>query len=99
MIKHVVLLDWKEGTTAEAIQQVTSAFAALEPEIEGLLSYTFGSDAQIYRGNADYALIADFADEAHFKAYVTHPKHQALLTEITGPILESFQSVQIVVDH
>jgi hypothetical protein len=95
MIKHVVLLSWKEGTTEEAVAAVTDGFARLRDEIDEIKVYEFGPDAGIYQGNADYVVIGEFENEAEFKTYVKHPKHQALLADVTGPILESFQSVQI----
>ena len=94
MIKHIVLLTWKEGVTQDQIDAVTSEFCALGEEIDEIVSYQFGQDAGIYRGNADYALVAEFRDESDLKSYVVHPGHQELLSRVTGPILESFQSVQ-----
>lgn len=94
MIKHVVLLKWKAGVSPEQVDAVNEAFRLLGDEIAEVASYQFGPDAGIYRGNADYALVAEFANEADLKSYVMHPRHQALLADVTGPIMESFQSVQ-----
>jgi hypothetical protein len=97
MIKHVVLLTWKDGVSQEQIDKVTTEFRILGDEIEEVAGCEFGQDAKIYKGNADYALVADFNNEADLKAYVVHPKHQELLARVTGPILESFLSVQFTV--
>ncbi len=94
MIKHVVLMTWKDGVAQHQIEAVTAGFRALGENVDEIVSYSFGEDAGIYTGNADYALVAEFKNEADFKAYVAHPSHQALLADITGPILASFQSVQ-----
>lgn len=96
MIKHIVLLKWKEDVSKEQIDLVTSGLQNLKDQIPEIASYSFGQDAAIYRGNADYALIAEFRSEADLKAYVVHPKHQEFLREVAGPILESFQSAQFV---
>jgi len=98
MIKHVVLLTWKEGVSQEQIDAVTVEFRALGEEIGEVSGYEFGQDARIYRGNADYALVAEFKNEEDLKAYVVHPRHQELLARVTGPILKSFLSVQFSVD-
>lgn len=98
MIKHVVLLAWKDGVSREQIEAVTVEFRALGEEIEEVAGYEFGQDARIYKGNADYALVAEFKNEEDLKAYVVHPKHQELLAKVTGPILKSFLSVQFSVD-
>ena len=94
MIKHVVLLNWKDGTDAEAIAAVGLAFADLRQRVPEIVSYDYGPDAGYYRGNADYVLVAQFACEDDLRTYVSHPEHLALLKDVTGPILESFQSVQ-----
>jgi heme-degrading monooxygenase HmoA len=94
VIKHVVLLTWNEDVSQEQIDTVTAEFRALGDEIEEVAGYEFGQDARIYKGNADYALVAEFKNEADLKAYVVHPRHQELLAKVTGPILKSFLSVQ-----
>lgn len=99
MIKHVVLLTWKDGTPPEKIDAVTTEFRALGDQIAEVLSYSFGQDAGIYRGNADYALVAEFRNESDLKAYVNHPSHQEFLASVTGPILDSFQAVQFFVEE
>lgn len=98
MIQHVVLLRWNEQADTAAIAAVTDALAALANKIPEIRSYRFGPDAGIYADNADYALIATFANEADLKTYVSHPAHLALLKQVTGPILESFSSAQFSLD-
>jgi hypothetical protein len=97
MIKHVVLLNWKEGVSQQQIDRVGQELGRLKDEIEEIRAYEFGPDAAIFRGNASYALVAEFETEDAFKRYVTHEKHQAFLSDVAGPILESFQSTQFVV--
>lgn len=99
MIKHVVLLTWKENVLQEQVDAVTAAFRALGDEMEEIVGYEFGQDAGIFKGNADYALVAEFQNEADLKTYVFHPSHQELLAKVTGPIMESFQSVQFSVSN
>ena len=99
MIRHVVLLSWKQGVSQDQIDEVTAAFRALKDEIPEIVSYSFGQDAGIFGGNADYALVADFENEADLKAYVKHPRHQELMADITGPILASFQAIQFRVSE
>ena len=95
MIKHVVLLHWKEGTTTEAIQAVSDAFAQLPALVAEICSYEFGPDLGVYPGNADYMVVATFDSREDFKAYVVHPEHTALMKEVTMPIMASFSSAQI----
>tara|TARA_R110002167_G_scaffold206052_1_gene410082 strand:+ start:2317 stop:2613 length:297 start_codon:yes stop_codon:yes gene_type:complete len=96
MIKHIVLLKWKQNVSSEQIDRVTTGFQDLKNQISEIAHYSFGKDASIYRGNADYALVAEFISEEDLKIYVAHPKHQEFMREVTGPIMESFQSIQFV---
>lgn len=95
MLKHIVLLNWKENTSQHKIDEVTEGFLKLKESISDIVSYQFGPDAGVYRGNAEYALIAEFEDEVKFKAYVKHPDHVRFMSEVSGPIIETFQSIQI----
>ncbi|MEE2651970.1 MAG: Dabb family protein [Pseudomonadota bacterium] len=95
MIKHIVLLTWKSETTQSEIDAVSQGLARLPAAIPEIVSYHFGPDAKLYRGNADYALVAEFRCEADLKTYVTHPSHQRFMKELASPILDTFQSVQI----
>ena len=94
MIRHVVLLHWKDNTDPQAIDAVSAAFAKLPGLIAQIRNYQFGPDLGIYQGNADYILVADFDNEADLKAYVTHPDHNALMQDVTAPIMASFSSAQ-----
>lgn len=96
MIRHVVLLHWKPNTSAEAIAAVTDAFTTLSTLIPDIRSYQFGPDLAIYDSNADYVVVADFDNEADFKAYVVHPEHTALMKEVSVPIMASFSSAQFL---
>jgi hypothetical protein len=94
MIRHVVLLKWNEKCTPTAVEAVTRGLATLPEQIPEILSYQFGPDLQLGKRNADYVLIADFESAEDFEKYVPHPAHVDLLTNLTGPILESFTSAQ-----
>jgi Stress responsive A/B Barrel Domain len=94
MIRHIVLLNWKENTERSAIDKVTEAFASLPSRIPEIRSYQFGPDLEIYEGNADYVLVADFDNEEDFKTYVVHPDHGRLMKEVSLPITQSYQSAQ-----
>ncbi|NQV05208.1 Dabb family protein [bacterium] len=96
MIRHVVALTWNEGASDSAVALVGEGFARLSREIPEIKSYSFGPDLAIFRGNADYGLVAGFESEEDFKTYVHHPSHQAFMREVTGPITASFMSVQFV---
>jgi hypothetical protein len=95
MITHVVLLNWKDGTEAAAIAAVDAGFAELAEQIPQIKSCRYGSDLGLFKGNADYALVAEFENEDDLMHYVHHPLHKAFLADVTGPLLQSFQSLQL----
>jgi Stress responsive A/B Barrel Domain len=94
MIRHVVLFTWQDGTTGEQVQAVHAALTALPPLMRGLEAYSFGSDVGIVEGNADFAVVADFTDEACYLAYREHPAHQEAIKSAIQPIARARTSVQ-----
>lgn len=95
MIRHVVLLHWKEAITAEQLDKVNNAMRLLPERVPGIRGIACGADLEIFPGNANYVLMLDFDNEADLKGYVEHPAHQELLAEVTGPLLESWATAQI----
>lgn len=95
MIQHVVLLQWQPGTSAEAIAAIGAAFARLPALIPEIRSYRFGPDLGLNpQGNADYALVAEFANAADFSAYALHPHHIEVMQAAIGDRLAAWQAVQ-----
>ena len=94
MIKHVVLLKFKQPLNADQQLSLQQGFADLAAQIDVIQAYDFGPDLGLYRGNADYALVAEFKNPAHVDLYVQHPLHQAFLKNIAGPMLASFMCAQ-----
>mmetsp|Transcript_5609 Transcript_5609/g.15084 ORF Transcript_5609/g.15084 Transcript_5609/m.15084 type:complete len:152 (-) Transcript_5609:523-978(-) len=92
-IRHCVLLKLKDNSpeVVSRIKANLDKLPALIPQIKG---YQTGPDARISEGNADFAITADFASEADFKIYATHPEHVKALTEHIKPVLEHRTAVQ-----
>ena len=96
MIKHIVLIHWKEGTTEEQIAAVSTALAKLPPLIPEIKSYNYGADLKLYPGNADYAVIAEFESEEDFQVYSVHADHIEMMKEVTMPIMQSYVTSQFI---
>ncbi len=94
MLKHIVLLQWKDGTDAAAIERFGAGLAALSASIEEIRSYQFGPDAQLQENRYDYVLVAEFDDVESYQRYVVHPEHQAFLARDAAPILASYTANQ-----
>lgn len=97
MLRHVVLLKWKEGTSEQAIDNLTAEFSKLPVLIPQIRSFSFGPSAGIYKESLDYALVADFESEIDFKTYVMSEAHQVLMKNFTSPILDSYHATQFEV--
>lgn len=96
MIRHVVVFEWKDGTTAERVAQFASDLAALPAKIPEIRDYRFGNDVGITDGNADFALVADFDDDAGYRRYATHPDHLPVIERVK-PIIGRRMAVQMQV--
>jgi hypothetical protein len=99
MVRHVALFRWKPETTPEDVSRIEAALRKLPEKIPCIQSYRFGRDLGVQDGNADFALVADFADEAGLHTYGTHPDHLAVIAELIRPITERRDAIQYVIDH
>ncbi len=95
MIRHIVLFRWKPEATDAAKERVAAELSALPGKIPQVRAYHLGSDAGLVPGNADFALTADFDDQAAYLAYRNHPEHQAVLQEAINPIVAERVSAQL----
>ena len=94
MFRHVALFRFVPEATDEQKQAVVDGLRALPAQIPELLDYRVGPDAAVDAGNFDFAVVADFADAAAYRAYVVHPAHQAVATGSVRPILAERAAVQ-----
>ena len=85
MVRRVVLLKWKDGTTAAQIEAVTAGLSTLPGEIPEIRSYTHGPDLGAEAGAFDYGIVADFDDVDAWRVYDTHPVHDKVRAEIIRP--------------
>ena len=98
VLRHVVVLRFEPGTTAAQLAALERALAELPAQIPEIRAYRFGADAALTSGNFDFAIVADFADEAAFRAYASHPAHQRLIAEHTRPLTAERAAVQFRIE-
>ncbi len=94
MIRHVVVITWRDDATAEQRQQARDELATLPPLMRGLANYTLGPDIGINQGNADLAIVADFDDAQAYQAYRDHPVHVEIVGRSITPIAAQRRAVQ-----
>ncbi len=99
MLRHVALFRWKPEATAENIARLEHGLSGLPAKIPAINAYHFGRNLGIQQGNADFAVVADFADQAGFEAYTRDPVHQAVINERLRPILAHREAIQYIIDR
>lgn len=98
MVRHVVLLRWNEGTTADQVASVVERLRALPGRIDAIRSYEVGVDLALRAGSADLAIVALFDDAEGFRTYLEHPAHVAVVDELIDPLAADRTSVQFQPD-
>jgi Stress responsive A/B Barrel Domain len=94
MFRHVVLFTWTPEATAGQKQALHDELPKMPPAIEAIRAYQFGPDAGLNPANVDYAVVADFDDQAGYLAYRDHPVHRELVDRHVTPIVASRAAVQ-----
>lgn len=79
------MIELKPDHDRERIRAIQDGFRALD--LPGCLSYTLGNDLGLRDGNWSYAIVADFADEAAYRAYDLDAEHNRLRDE-QAPFVE-----------
>jgi Stress responsive A/B Barrel Domain len=94
MFRHVVLFTWMDDVTEAQKQALHDELAKMPPAIDVIRAYTYGPDAGLRPANCNYALVADFDDEAGYLIYRDHPVHRELVERYVTPIAASRVAVQ-----
>jgi hypothetical protein len=92
--RHVVLFQWRDDATAEQVQTLEDRLNELPGVIPELRAYAVGRDAGVNPGNADFAVVADFADRDAYLVYRDHPTHRKVIDECVAPIVAERHAVQ-----
>jgi hypothetical protein len=96
MIRHIVVFRWKPGTTSEQVSQIADELRTLPGRIPEIKAYHCGPDAGITPGVADFAVTADFDDEAGYVTYRDHPDHKEIIARLITPLIAERSPIQIV---
>ena len=98
MIRHVVVFKWNDDVTSAHIDAMSTAAAGLPEAIDTIRGFRCGRDAGINQGNFDFAVSADFDDEAGYIVYRDHPAHQALIAAFIAGRIAQRAAVQFEID-
>jgi hypothetical protein len=95
MIRNVVMIKLKDGYDAAEVAAVQAGFRELNPP--GCVSYTIGDDLGLKDGGWSFAIVADFEDEASYRAYDAEAEHNRGRARL-APQMEQVARVQFSLD-
>jgi hypothetical protein len=94
MIRHTALFKWTTEATEEQKAAVAAELSSLPPIVPAIRGFELGADVGVAAGNFDFAVTADFDDEAGFFAYRDNPVHREIVSRTITPILAQRVAVQ-----
>jgi hypothetical protein len=94
MIRHTTLFKWTAEASDEQKAAVPAELGAFAPTVPSLRAFVIGADEGLNEGNFDFAVTADFDDEAGYVAYRDSPAHRELSARVIAPIVAQRASVQ-----
>ncbi len=90
VLRHVVLFQFNEGTGAEDIRKIESAFSALPSKIDVVYDFEWGTDVSVedLQHGFTHCLVVSFRSEADRSKYLLHPAHQEFIELIEPRLAE-----------
>ena len=80
-LRHVVLLKFKDGSSAADIKKVEDAFRALSSKIKEIKDFEWGTNNSPENINQGFThcFFVTFASEKDREVYLPHPSHKAFV--------------------
>ena len=94
MIRHTALFKWAAEATDEQKQAAATEVAKLPSIVPAIRAFASGPDAGFAERNFDFAVTADFDDEAGYFAYRDDPAHREIVQRYVTPIAAQRAAVQ-----
>jgi hypothetical protein len=81
VLRHVVMFQWKAGTSAEAIREIEEAMCGLQATIPEITEFECGTDVSVQGLSQGFThcFVVSYASEQDRDTYQVHPDHQAFL--------------------
>ncbi|MBX3437663.1 MAG: Dabb family protein [Planctomycetaceae bacterium] len=100
VLRHVVLLKFKEDATDAKIQEVIQAFSELPKKITEIHGFEWGREDSVEKLNKGFThcFLVTFKSEDDLKAYLPHPAHQDFV-KVLGPALADVLVVDYWANH
>lgn len=96
MLRHAVLLKFKDGTSASQVKSVEDAFRSLPAKIKEIKTFEWGTNNSPENINQGFThcFFLSFKSEKDRDAYLPHPAHKAF-----GAVLKPYLDKVLVVDY
>jgi hypothetical protein len=95
MIRHTVLFKWAAEATDDQKKAAATEVGKLPSTVPSVRGFASGPDAGLAApGNFDFAVTADFDDEAGYLAYRDDPGHREVVQRYLTPIIAQRAAVQ-----
>lgn len=75
MIKHIFMCPRKQGCTDEEMNAVVTALRSLADTVPEIASLAVNRNLGLYDQKMDVVLVAEFANESAWQAYMHNPDH------------------------
>jgi hypothetical protein len=92
VIRSVVLVKFKPDARPEQVAEIERAMKAIR--FDGCTRWEMARDLGLRDGNASHAFVAEFDDEAAYRAYDAHSEHNRIRRELLAPIVERVERFQ-----
>ncbi len=96
VLRHVVLLKFKDGTSPVDIRKIENAFCALPSRISAIYDFEWGTDVSVENRQKGFThcFVVTFRSEADRAKYLPDPAHKEF-GELLGPHLDDV----LVIDY
>lgn len=90
MIRHILLIKFKEDADPQQVDVLRNLFLAMPHKVEGVVDVEWGENDSPEHKNQGYthSVVMTFADEAGRQNYLPHPEHNALKV-VFRPLLDN----------
>jgi hypothetical protein len=77
-LRHVVLFQFKKDATKEQVQEIVTAFAAMQKKIDAIAGFEWGTDVSVENlaQGFTHCFVVTFKDAKARDEYLPHPVHE-----------------------
>lgn len=95
--RHIVLFKFKQEATAEQIENIEKAFAALPDKIDTIQDLEWGTDVSPEGKSKGFThcFVVSFKDAEGLNEYLPHPAHDEFV-KLLGPVVDDVIVVDFV---